>query len=77
MTIESDEARLCVLGVAAISKIRERARSALWSDCQYERAVRRFEAELIEWGNKNGFGHPQLQDAIDSILASIFSMMEV
>lgn len=76
MTIDPHYSRLCSLSDAAISKIQERAGSALWSDYQYESAVRKFETELIEWANKNGIGHPQLQDAIDSILASIFSIME-
>lgn len=76
MTIEDDDARLRILGDAAISKIRKRAGSELWSDCEYEKSVRRFTIELNEWGNRNGIGHPQLQDAIDSIVASIFSMME-
>jgi hypothetical protein len=62
---------------AALSKIRERAGTELWSEFQYESAGRIFDKEMNEWTDKNGIAHPQLQDAIDSILASIFSMMEV
>jgi hypothetical protein len=76
MTIDDQNRLLLRLRDAAIPKIRERAGSGLWSDYQYATAVRMLDNELIEWVNKNGIDHPQRQDAIDSILASIFSIME-
>ena len=77
MTIDDQDQLLLSLRDAAILKIRDRAGSGLWSDHQYATAVRMFDNELTEWVNKNGIDHPQRQDAIDSILASIFSIMEV
>ena len=76
MTIDDQDRWLLSLRDAAIPKIRERAGSGCWSYFQYATAVRMFDNELTEWVNKNGIDHPQLQDAIDSILASIFSIME-
>lgn len=76
MTIDDQDRLLLSLRDAAIPKIRDRAGSGLWSDHQYDSAVRMFDNELTEWVNKNGIDHPQRQDAIDSILASIFSIME-
>jgi hypothetical protein len=76
MSIDDQNRLFWSLRDAAIPKIRERARSGLWSDFQYATAVRMLDNELTEWVNKNGVDHPQLQDAIDSILASVFSIME-
>ena len=76
MTIDDQNRLFWSMRDAAIPKIRERAGSGLWSDFQYATAVRMLDNEMIEWVNKNGVDHPQLQDAIDSILASSFSIME-
>lgn len=76
MTINPHYGRLLSLAIAAISKIRERAEIGLWSDDQFQSAVRMLENEVNAWVNKNGIDHPQRQDAIDSILASVYSIIE-